>query len=443
MGDMVYCGRMTRLLATSLVALLLTACGDDSAGPPSETPPEAPAENDPAFAVDRIKAWYLIGNEATPGFGDLEIEVTAPAGTEVVDIWVAGGPGMRLTKIGDNSFGRVIDISELAAGEYEVLLAADGSTTAFASYTIKRSAPLYVLLTTDWDFSEVPDLTLEYMDMLYEAHPNMKTTHFFGPYTFTDPAVTVDRVTALTDWLKNRRDTAGDEIGVHIHPWCHFVEYAGVTCRDAPSVTQTVDASGYSVMGVAYSEAEYTTLLETATDLFVANDLGTPTSYRAGAFVADLSTLRALATAGYAVDSSATNWTRLVEEWEDFVLYEWNMANWSSIGDTSQPYYPSESDILVSGTPALPILEVPFNVTMAGYLEDEEFVEIFDLNWSGDVLTEPIQVNLGYHPATQMAPKIAKITGALNYYEQFLASRGAGPVVYATVSELTKVWKPN
>ncbi len=435
---------MHRVLLSGVVAVVLAACGSDGGvGEPSQTPPDAPASNDPAFTISRIAEWYVVGNDATAGNDDMEVEVTAPAGTEVVDIWIAGEPGIRLIPTGENTFGHVLDISALPIGEHEVLLAADGSTTAFARTSIKRSAPLYVFLTTDWDFSDVPDSSLDYQDMLYAEHPHMKTTHFFGAYTFTDPALTPERMTVIADWLKAKRDSAGDEIGVHIHPWCHFVEYAGVTCRDSPSVTRLFDTSGYSVMGVAYSEAEYTTLLETSADLFETNGLGRPTSYRAGAFVADLSTLRALAAAGYTVDSSATNWSRLVEEWDGTTLYEWNMKNWSTITDTSQPYYPSADDILVPGSTSVGILEMPFNTTMAGYLDIDEFIEIFDMNWDGEILSAPIQVNVGYHPGPGMFPKYTKITAALDYYDQFLAVRGTGPVVYATLSDMTKVWKPN
>jgi hypothetical protein len=31
------------------------------------------------------------------------------------------------------------------------------------------------------------------------------------------------------DWLKHQRDAFGDEIGVHIHPYCNFVDTTTVT----------------------------------------------------------------------------------------------------------------------------------------------------------------------------------------------------------------------
>ena len=63
-------------------------------------PPAAPAQNDPAYDVGAVPRWNLIGNALTPGHDQLAVEVTAPEGTELVDVWVAGGPGERLTADG-------------------------------------------------------------------------------------------------------------------------------------------------------------------------------------------------------------------------------------------------------------------------------------------------------------------------------------------------------
>ena len=86
--------------------------------------------------------------------------------------------------------------------------------------------------------------------------------------------------------------------------------------------------------------------------------------------------LSALAANGYVADTSANNWARM-EEWDgqqNGVLYEWNSAHWSSINETSQPYYPNVDDILSDAPPTLPILEVPDNGILVDYVTGEEMV---------------------------------------------------------------------
>jgi len=424
----------------ALFAALMSSCLD--AGP-SPTPPAPPAENDAAFAISGVRAWALIGNELTPGHDRFEISVSAPAAVSVVDMWFDGAAGVRLDG-GAGLFRGSVDLTALAAGEHQLLFAADHSTTAFAASDFKRSHPLYVVVGTDWDDPDTPDASLALQDQLHADHAALKLTHFVGPYTFTSPELTTERIGQLVDWLKHQRDTFGDEIGVHIHPYCNFVDTTTVTCRTEPScVYDAGDPSGYTVISASYSEQEYTTLLLAANALFESHGFATPTSFRTGAWTADLSTLRALVTAGYTVDSDGYNWARMAE-WigvGNGVFYEWVKQHWSSVGDTSQPYYPSATDILVAGEPALPLLEVPLNGVMADYVTGQEMIDIFSANWSGDALAAPVAYAVGYHPPNFNANYRSRIDDALSHVDQYLASTDAGPVVYSTFSELTAVWK--
>ena len=420
----------------------LAACGgggDDDDDGPAVTPP---AENDPAFTVDRIRDWYVVGNALTPGHDNLEVQVNAPAGVETVDIWVDGQPGIRLVEQG-GAFVQIVDISAVAPGEREVLLAADGSDTAFARFTFQRSHPLYVLVTTDWDDPDNSDEQLALQEELHVEHSELRLTHFVGPYTFTDPSMTTERIDLLVDWLKGMRDDYDDEIGLHIHPYCSFVDTTEVTCRTTPSFCYNEDTSGYTVILASYSEEEQIALFEAADDLFEAKGLGKPTTFRAGGWTADLGTLRAMAAAGYVADTSANNWARM-EEWEgelNGVLYEWNQEHWASIGDTSsQPYYPSEADILIPGDPAVPVLEVPDNAIMVDYVSSTEMIEIFDANWSGGALDAPITYTIGYHPPNFNTTYQTAIDKTLDHADQFVAKWDLGPVVYATLNEMPLVW---
>ncbi|HLU68355.1 MAG TPA: hypothetical protein VKZ63_18855, partial [Kofleriaceae bacterium] len=433
-----------RSSALALAAGCLFAACDGGPPPPGERP-LAPAENDPDFRVERVRNWLIIGNDLTPGQDTVDVQVFAPDGVETIDAWLGDQPGVRLYHSEEGDFRQIIEAGDLPAGEHELLLAADGSDQAFARLVVRRSHPLYVVVSTDWDDSDNHDYTLELQEQLHLRHPELRLTHFVGPYTFTDPEVTAERRTQLAAWVLDMRDTYDDEIGLHIHPYCNFVDTTGVPCRTEPStVYADGDVTGYTVMCSAYSEEEFTQLLLAADELFAEAGLGKPTSFRAGGWTTSLDTLRALAAAGYVADTSANNWARM-EEWEGVqngVLYEWNKEHWATIGDTSQPYYPSQDDILSDSAPVVPLLEVPDNGIMVDYVTAEEMIEIFDANWDGAPLAAPVAYSIGYHPPNFNTTYQGRISGALRHVEQFLVSRDQGPVIFATLSELARVWPP-
>jgi hypothetical protein len=428
-------------LVLALALAALAAC-DDGIGPPRVEPPAAPAANDPAYAVAGVTRWNLIGNPLTPGHDTLALDVTAPADTDVVDVWVAGGAGQRLTASGGHFTGSVA-IGALGPGEHELLLAADGATTAFARATFVRSHPLYFMMTTDWDFADPGAAALDAHDDLRDAHPGVRYTMFVGPYTFTDPRVTEARRAELVTWLQAHRDQHGDEIGLHIHPYCSFVTQAGLECNTDDSTLYATDASGYTIKLEAYGRAGLETLLDHADDLFVARGLGKPVTFRAGGWTASLDNLKALAAKGYVADTSANNWARM-EEWTRPAvteLYRWNMANWSEIGDTSQPYYPNVDDKQSGEPPHVPILEVPDNAIMVDYVTTAEMIQIFTANWDGTPLARPTTYMMGFHPSDRWtATEYQRLDGILDHADRFLAANHDGPVVYELLKNLPAVW---
>lgn len=428
--------RPVRALLACLLALGATACGDSADGPGPR--PAVPTSDDPAFTVSGVHGWYAIGNAGTAGDDTLHLSVVAPADTTTVDVWIDERPGVRLVR-GADRFALPIDIADLGPGEHEVVLAADGADVGFARATFRRTHPLYVVIATDWDFADPSTSALTFQDTLHVDHPDLKLTHFVGPYTFTDPAVDEARRVELATWVRTQADTFGDEVGLHIHPYCSFVEAAGVACITDQSTVYPTDTSGYTINLSAYSEADVGKLLTTADELFAAYDLPAPRSFRAGGWTSGAATLRALDAHGYVADSSALNWARM-EEWNGVgtgVLYDWNMANWSSIGDASQPYYPNTNDPQSAESPTLAMLEIPDNAIMVDYVSVAEMVDIFDANWAGEVLTAPRTVVAGFHPASNFGPtERDRIDGICAHADELLATHGDGPVVYATMREV-------
>lgn len=441
-----------------LSTVLLAACGGGSEGAPdaavtdadltvdADVTPDAmtapPVVPDDRFAVDGLRSWYLVGNALTPGEDRLDLAVTAPPDVSSIVVWLDDEPAGTLAQDG-GTFLWTRDLVELAPGEHELVLVADGASTGFAGHTFFRSHPLYVVVATDWDDPNNGDPTLVRQETLHANHPELLVTHFVGPYTFTDISVTAERAQLLADWVTGMRDTHGDEIGLHIHPYCSFVESTSLICRTEPSFAyDDGDGSGYTVFLSAYTEEETLALLEGAKALFVEHGLGSPTSFRAGGWTTDLHTLRALAAAGFVADSSACNWSRM-EEWSGYPgasLYPWNQEQWATIGDTSQPYYANEADILSPAAPHIPILELPDNGLLVDYVTGEEMIDLFHLVWGDGGLAEPRVLVIGWHPPNFSDAYLARMETALSHIDGFLHSTDAGPAFYARMSDMAIVW---
>lgn len=423
----------------SLAIVFLVACTGDPAPDPNR--PTTPDQNDPAFAAQGARHWYLIGDGVTPGDDTMTVIVTAPAGTRFVDAYVGDHKPVRMNKQTDG-FAMQVSIADVV-GDTDVLFTADGSSNAFGVWPFHRSAAYYVLVSTDYDFSDPGQGAITYINYLHSMHPGMRITHFWAPYTYTDPMVAESRRTALTQWILDERDMFHDEIGLHIHPYCNFVQDAGMTCITDQSDVNAGgnDLSGYTIILAAYQQAPMEQLLQHALDIFNQRGLGTPKTFRAGGWTADLNTFHALANKGFVADTSALNWAR-IEEWKGHVIYDWTMQHWGPINDTSQPYWPSQTDVLGKGD--LGMLEVPDNGVMIDYVSTPEMTGIFDSNWpTGSAIPAPITLMMGFHPADGFTEaEYTRVNDLLKYADQHLATKDLGPVVYTTLSDVIPAFNP-
>ncbi len=232
---------------------------------------------------------------------------------------------------------------------------------------------------------------------------------------------------------------------MHIHPFCNFVDTVpGVPCRFKPSDSYDKgDTTGYTVLSSAYSEIEFLKLLRAADTLFTVHGLGKPTSFRAGSWAADTDVLKALAEDGFLADSSANNWARIEESRHDGngMLYIWNRQHWKPITDISQPYHPNVENPAINGKPSIPILEIPDNGSLVDYVTGNEMIEIFNFNWSGKPQLRPATFVFGFHPVSYDRSFHRRIEKTLAHIDSFLASNGEGPVVYETVTRISRVFE--
>jgi hypothetical protein len=198
------------------------------------------------------------------------------------------------------------------------------------------------------------------------------------------------------------------------------------------------DTTGYTIKLSAYGHDGMVALLERAKTIFNDNALGTPDSFREGGWTADVTTLQALADEGFVADASALNWAKIQEEWEGYELATWTMQHWTPIGDTSQPYYPSTTNVLGSDpAPTMSILELPDNGAMIDYVTNQEMSDLFTANWDGTPLEAPHTLVMGWHPAPTMPlDEYRQLDTFFRLTDQHLAASGAGPVVYMTLKDV-------
>jgi hypothetical protein len=438
------------------VACVFAACSSSHTdGPPATVvpapPPDGTSPDDLGFHVDGAKAYYIVPNGLVAGDKKIALTVTAPQGTASIDAFVDGAFLLRATP----ATGTIeIALGALSADAHEILLSVSGKPTAFARVPFVYTHPYYVFVSNDWDASD-NDPTNKVWTMeqsLHDKHAELHLTHFVGPYTFTDPMVTEARRQEIVAWLKNNEQKYGDEIGLHIHPFCNFVTAAGVTCRTVPNggaITSLVDTqgdgTGYKVLLEAYTSEELATLFKKADALFMQYGLAKPTSFRAGAWAADLHVLKALNDDGFVTDASGCNWMRIQQYWGGYGLGDWTKANWMPIGDMSQPYYPSQTDILSTAAPHFSTLEVPDNGILVDYITGKDMVKVFDENWTeGTALASPKLYSIGYHPVSLVRAGdenwLDYLHTAMDHADQYLASAGNGPVVYVRGSDIPKGW---
>jgi hypothetical protein len=342
----------------------------------------------------------------------------------------------------DGTFTFKLPVESVATGQHTLLLAQNYGYKSVAARTFQITEPLYVVVSTDWDDTRFSNRELARMEHLSDQHPEMMLTHFFAPFHYTDPMVSAARKVEIEEWIKNDRATRKSEIGVHIHTWCHFVTAAGVKCHPQPAFAPG-DDTGYVTILASYSETEMRAMLRKSLEIFDEHGLGRPSSFRAGGWTADLSTMRALQAEGFAVDTSALPFKR-IEEWRGYALYAWNEKNWLGITETSQPYFPSNVSLTSSAAPAssLSVLEVPDNGILVDYVSGPEMISIYEQNApSGKALSKPTVFQVGYHPPNFSDVYLARLDQALGHVDKNLYSQDKGPAVYVTISELTKVWK--
>jgi hypothetical protein len=254
-------------------------------------------------------------------------------------------------------------------------------------------------------------------------------TLMWNPRVWTTSDVTAARANAMLQWTLARW-AKGDEVALHLHAWSDFVRAAGVTPRTAPSWSGRSD--GYDVPLTAFDERETRALLDKGLALMADHGMPRPTTFRGGGLFANAANLRAIAAAGFTVDTSATpagGFGRLVLPW--------------TLARDAQPYRPSKDDANAPGD--LPLLEVP-NIAGNTFALDTRTIrpvvtaDLAMLAPPGAVATERRVLTLVSHPATIDATERAAISALFDALLPYRFDTDSGPLRFVTAAQLAKAY---
>jgi len=389
------------------------------------------------------KKWILLGDEFTNAQKTLKVGVRLAdefwtdypnatlsyrvSGTEIVG-------RLRAQSLGSNLFEGSLDASSLKPGKYELVaeIQTDSNAVVSETVTFQVSYPLYVSWTLDWEGYDVSQTYLNQIDSLANTN-KIPVTHFFNPRLFVTEEVSQSRARFLANWVKERKDSRGDEIALHLHMFTDLVKAAGVIPNEKPSWGKSLfgENDGYGVLTSSYSYEETLKLLNFSKEIFIQNGLGTPASFRAGGWFADEETLKALENTGFRLDSSGRT--------------SYQIGSQSGLWDlkaTTQPYHPNSLNQNSAQGDVLNIWEFPNNGADSYAFSAAQLYERFSTNLGSGILTNKKIVTYLSHPEWFSVdnPKMNELFGKIGK-KTYRAD--AGPVIYITLEEAQQIWATN
>ena len=432
------------------LAVAMAACAPQTVAPspsptarPTATPSPTPGLAAPVatITVGMRHRWQLLPDAFAPAAPEV-----APnqVGVQFVDDPRAGRPtarvqpGGRETPLigpttGPNFFGAVIDLKGLIPGTYsvEIVEHLTGGTEAVVGKTeFFLSQPEYVIWTLDFEGDASGDAELANTAAIADGL-KIPMAIFWNPRVWTTSQVSPERQDAMLKWTKER-SVRGDEVALHLHMWTDYIRAAGLVPKTVPSWAGRGD--GYDVPITAYSEAEQKTLIDYGVQLMADHGLPKPTSFRAGGDMADATTLRAVAAAGFTLDCTA-----VAKDYPAIgrIPYPWNLP----VG--AQPYQPSRTDANASGD--LPLLEAPTiggntYAFTANSIQPQIRANLALFAPAGKVATERRTITVVSHPGTIVPAERAAIEALLGAFDALRYDRDAGPVRFVTAAQLAKAY---
>ncbi len=385
-----------------------------------------------AFEAQINRKWILKGANLPQEYKILNTTITSNPVFGLNDRAVlaeVAGTNIKssLATVKNNSAIVSLDLSNLNPGKYKVNFKIDTYET---SQEVFVSFPLYATWTMDWEGYDVKDEFLKQLDELSNGY-KMPITHYFNPRIYINNSISQSRRNFLTNWVKERKASRGDEISMHLHMHYDFIEAAGVEKRIEPSWGGGND--GYDVLTAAYTPEEFRKIVQFGQQKFKENNLSAPVGYRAGGWFINTDNLRVLPELGFKYDSSG----------RDAYVFGKNRARgfWN-LRSTTKPYKMSFSDQNSSRPPVMNLWQFPNNGADSTNLETIEMIKRLNENFKGEPLTDKQVITFLSHPHwfNQDYPRMKELFEEIDKYK---AENGNGPIVYITLEDAYNEYSSN
>ncbi len=400
------------------------------------------------------RKWFLKNQISTAASTNLIIDAnTKGAGitdNSVVTYAIDGtNKSGKLTLKGNSVYEASINLTGLDTGTYSIQVNATDSNNILKINRSQKLSfiytyPLYVTWTFDWEGWDVSQDNLNAIANIEDTY-GIQSTHFFNPRIYvkkqsdqngTIATISKERADYLTNWIKDRQQNHGDEIGMHIHMWDDMVKEAGVTPRTSPIIQGTY---GSDVPSYAYTESELEKIYTWGRNKLIDKGLGSPISFRIGAWMGGENVLTALQNTGFLIDSSGRTGGLVNANVSYSTKLPWNLK------DTTYPYLPSKSDINKwegNLSDRLSIWEFPDNGADSYWFTKEDLIKRFNDNFTNKQapLDHPQDLVYLTHPHWFVSVDEWKIKALFDDIKQYRYSDDKGPVVFANLETVFSQW---
>jgi hypothetical protein len=383
----------------------------------------------PAFNLNIARKWFLKGADLAENYKILnaDIEVNPVYGYEdriaLVEV-LSTDLKSSSANIKNNKASIKFDVSDLAPGSYKLKVQID---TYQDFYDFKVSFPLYATWTMDWEGYDVKDQYLADLDELSNGN-GMPITHYFNPRIYVTPTISEARRAYLTNWVKDRKVSRGDEISMHLHMHFDIVEAAGVEKR--LDVNWSGNTDGYDVLTASYLPDEFEKIVSFGLNKFKENGLSQPIGYRAGGWFINTENLKVLPKLGFKYDSSGR---------EAYTFGKNKVKGLWNLKSTTKPYKISLADQNSGKAPTFNLWQFPNNGSESTNLKGEEMLKRLNDNFKGQPLEDKQVITFLSHPHWFNGDK-PKMQALFLEMNKFKAESGNGPVIYTTLEKAYTIY---
>jgi len=257
----------------------------------------------------------------------------------------------------------------------------------------------------DWEGRDLDPKNLEALKEFRKDYPDIAILHFLNAAYFTKQDADYGQVRESIESVFLNID----ELGLHIHGWKSQFEACGIKFINTPSFNNGGEVEskegediGHDIPISEYSVDELVKVIQHSKNIFIENDWGTPTSFRAGGWDAKDNVLEALIREGFFADHSAVPTVFLKDKRVSNVLHDWLVPIWEGTEITSRPYLIKDE-----------IWEFPNNGCLADYMEGKDMLEVAKANHELDGVNF-VSIGLHQETAEKCLPRIRDAIELIN-----------------------------